>query len=271
MKSTIVFDLDGTLFRNNGEELCFHMENEALAAIGQPPMNRLDHIATWGQTISEALRVRAPHADLDAFLFALADVLTDYALRGEIDVISDDDLDTLYALKARGYRLMVLTNRGFHEVRHLFDLSHPLLDLVGPSCFYHVDNIPRPKPDPVAFQPLLDQHGLTPGECVYVGDSRVDVLAAVGAGMDFVGCLNGDPKHLKRFEGFEVVAVNKISDVLALFPGQSLDWRPVSASNHEVDTNGTEFRKAALPTNFAAAADLRTEERAWRALGVRSS
>ena len=58
-----------------------------------------------------------------------------------------------------------------------------------------------------------DQLGLTPGNCIYVGDTRVDVKAAKAAGMQAVGVLTG-------FDDYEALAkeqpdavIERVSDL----------------------------------------------------------
>ena len=43
------------------------------------------------------------------------------------------------------------------------------------------------KPNPAAFIALLDELGVSPEECLYIGDSDVDVFTAKNAGVDMLG------------------------------------------------------------------------------------
>jgi len=53
------------------------------------------------------------------------------------------------------------------------------------------DNVPEPKPSPSGLLQVCDDLGLSPGQCVYVGDSPTDALAAEAACMPAIGVLWG--------------------------------------------------------------------------------
>ena len=91
-------------------------------------------------------------------------------------------LESLAALKAKGYRLWLLSNaqRAFTE----FELRHLGLD----SCFdgiYLSSDYGCRKPDSRFFGALIKDHGLEPSKCLMIGnDVKEDMLAAKAAGMD---------------------------------------------------------------------------------------
>ncbi|MFP7761391.1 HAD family hydrolase [Marisediminicola sp. LYQ85] len=90
-------------------------------------------------------------------------------------------LDLLNDLHASGYRVGLLTN-GIEE-QQLDKLRHTgLADAFDVVCVS--ENIGAQKPDPRAFRALADGLGLTPPECLFVGDSVAhDVEGARAAGM----------------------------------------------------------------------------------------
>jgi len=53
------------------------------------------------------------------------------------------------------------------------------------------DTVPKPKPDPSGLFQCCAEIGLDPNDCVYVGDSPSDALAAKAAGMIAIGVLWG--------------------------------------------------------------------------------
>lgn len=67
-----------------------------------------------------------------------------------------------------------------HHIDHLFDLVVCALD------------VQFPKPHPEALVKVIDHFSVSPGEVVYVGDSRVDEIAARDAGIPFVAYRNPD-------------------------------------------------------------------------------
>ena len=53
------------------------------------------------------------------------------------------------------------------------------------------DDVPRPKPAPDGLLRAAGSLGIPTGDCVFVGDSEVDAMAARAAGMGFVAVLSG--------------------------------------------------------------------------------
>jgi FMN phosphatase YigB (HAD superfamily) len=70
---------------------------------------------------------------------------------------------------------------------------------------YHSGNTTHLKPDPRAFKNLFEVHDLNASECVYVGDSPSDAVAANKAGMKFIACFESG---LRTSEDFAHVTVD---------------------------------------------------------------
>ena len=66
-------------------------------------------------------------------------------------------------------------------------------DMVVRAC-----DVVNPKPHPEPLQRILDAFGLAPGEAVYVGDSRLDELAASAAGVPFIAYRNPGLRALRH-------------------------------------------------------------------------
>lgn len=113
----------------------------------------------------------------------------------------------LARLRAAGYRLGVVSNADgrMPDVMTTVGLE-PLFEFVVDSHRVGVE-----KPDPRIFEIAVERLGLTPEECVYVGDLyAVDVVGARGAGLH--------PVLLDPFDAYEGLAlgVDRIADVAAL-------------------------------------------------------
>ena len=91
-------------------------------------------------------------------------------------------LDMMRALKAKGYLLAIISNKPDPAVQELAKAFFPdLLELaVGESAAV------RRKPAPDTVLTAAEQMGLRPDQCVYVGDSEVDIQTARNAGMDCI-------------------------------------------------------------------------------------
>jgi pyrophosphatase PpaX len=179
----VLFDLDGTLVDTIELILCsFHHATEevlgeplpdeiVLADVGVP-------LRTQMQSFSEE------HAD---------ELLRVYR---EHNAVHHDDLikeypgveDVLRELRARGYKLGVVTSKLSHMARRgldCFDLA-PLVDIV-----IGADDVEIHKPDPHPLLTAAERLGSAAEKCVYVGDAPPDIQAARGAGMISIGALWG--------------------------------------------------------------------------------
>lgn len=93
-------------------------------------------------------------------------------------------VELLEALKASGVKLAVLSNKP-----HLQTID-VVKTFFGEDTFIYVqgqkEGVPR-KPDPTAALRIADMMGIEPQECIYIGDSEVDVQMGNAAGMESVG------------------------------------------------------------------------------------
>ena len=88
------------------------------------------------------------------------------------------------ALKEQGIRLAVLSNKPHEQTKDV------VATFFGTDTFDYVqgqqEGIPR-KPDPTAALLIAKQFQVGSEECVYIGDSDVDMQTANAAGMESVG------------------------------------------------------------------------------------
>ncbi|WP_436527296.1 HAD family hydrolase [Actinoplanes sp. HUAS TT8] len=195
MIRAVVVDVDDTLCLT--EAASFALENDVLAAMGRPPMPRDVHLATWGETLLDAMPHRSPGVDLDRFAGLFPEWHQRYLADGRLDVIPPENLQALDELIRNGHTVLLLTSRTASEVGHLLDPGHVLAGRVTGA--YHQGNTRFRKPDPRVFDELLAETGLAPDQCVYVGDSPGDALAAGGAGIRFIACLQSGVRRLADF------------------------------------------------------------------------
>lgn len=92
--------------------------------------------------------------------------------------------ELLSALKDRGIKLAVLSNKPH---RQTVKVVHAMC---GETMFDYIqgqkDEIPR-KPDPAGIYYALDKLGVTAEECLYIGDSEVDIATGKNAGTKTIG------------------------------------------------------------------------------------
>ena len=119
--------------------------------------------------------------------------------------------ETLAALRAAGCRSFVYTHRGASSFAILENTGlAPYLDEVLTS----ESGFPR-KPDPAAILYLLDKYALDPAETYYVGDRRLDMEAAQGAGIG--GILFREPGNPTQPLGTERFVIADLREILQLF------------------------------------------------------
>ena len=93
-----------------------------------------------------------------------------------------DEVKVLTALKEKGYRLGVVTNKGL-------PLTIYSLELCGIDHLFDViisaDDVAIPKPDPTGIYKALEKLGIfNKEECLYLGDNDIDYETATNAGVD---------------------------------------------------------------------------------------
>lgn len=91
-------------------------------------------------------------------------------------------VELMRALKAMGVKQAVVSNKPDAAVRELAAEFFPglLESAIGESAAV------RRKPSPDTVEAAMSEMGLTARECVYVGDSEVDIATAKNAGMDCI-------------------------------------------------------------------------------------
>jgi phosphoglycolate phosphatase len=179
----VIFDLDGTLIDSAGD---------LRAALNQV-------LAAQGRTALDTRRVQAMTGDgigklVERALAATGGVPDDVTLRASIDealaayvarpaaetVPYTGVVDALEAFRAAGLRMAVCTNK-------VEDLSRLILETLDLATFFDIiiggDSLPQRKPAPEPVLACLAGMEVGPGEAIFVGDSRNDLLAARAASL----------------------------------------------------------------------------------------
>ncbi len=176
-----VFDLDGTLL-NTIKTITYYL-NFALTKNGLKEVSEEECMSFVGDGVRKlllrAIEARGEYSDgLYAGMFE--DYNTAYdsephylteAYRGIREMLAE--------LKARGIRLAVLSNKPhiatLGTIEKFFGNT---FDIVNGGR----DGVPL-KPDPASLIATIAELGFTPSECVYIGDSDVDMHTAANAGV----------------------------------------------------------------------------------------
>lgn len=188
MKKLVIFDLDGTLFdTTRSMEAC---GNHALKKLGLPTFPRERYALFSGGGVEEYV-----NAILEAagdLTHENARLFWEYYLEvgeaaGEKNRPYEGIPSLLSALRER-VLLAVLSNKDHASCVQIVE------EAFGKEVFSGIlgdmGTFP-PKPDPTGVGILLDRFSLSASDCLYVGDTQVDIRTGKNAGVDTVGALWG--------------------------------------------------------------------------------
>lgn len=172
-----VFDVDDTLlytFRNGWYKI-----NAAAAQLGFPRITFAQYRACYGNYSFDACIARwFPAADAGRMKQAYAAQSAQYPYRPVCDFSVLQDL-----LARHNKQAAVLTN-GSHDEKLLRKLAACNADLPRLCGIWGAEDLPQPKPSPLAVAPLLQRF---PGKrIVYIADAETDRRMAEAAGIGFL-------------------------------------------------------------------------------------
>jgi putative hydrolase of the HAD superfamily len=189
----VLFDAGGTLIHVDGERICRaagvpfdgaafrRAEAEAFAAVRalvleRPESRDAERVPMYFDTLLSALGLDEPAARRRA----AGEVGREHHRSNLWSRRAEGSVETLDALRRRGYRIAVVSNAD-GRVRGLLQAAglSPHLEFVVDSAEVGLE-----KPDPRIFHAATDKLGLTPAACAYVGDIyEIDVIGAERAGL----------------------------------------------------------------------------------------
>ena len=190
MKKLVIFDLDGTLF--NTVKAMSDCGNFALEKLSLPALDPQKYARFSGAGVEDYIFAvleaagDLEHRNRDAFWHFYLQKNESAQKTGNIPY--EGILPMLGELKKRGVRLAVLSNKD--------ELSCvPIVEqLIGEGVFDLIRG-GRPdfpsKPDPAGVDFILNFFGISKEECLYVGDTEVDMLTGKNANVDTVAVLWG--------------------------------------------------------------------------------
>lgn len=187
MYKAIVWDLDGTLLDTLDD---LHLSvNEALTRHGMPKRTR-DEVRTFVGNGIRNLIVRAVPDGTDATTTdAVLDTFTSYYKEHMNDHTAPyaGVPEMLASLKAAGMKMAIVSNKAHFATKELAELYFAdTIDVaVGAK-----DGVPK-KPAPNAVYAALAEMGVSKDDAVFIGDSEVDVVTGMNAGMALIAVSYG--------------------------------------------------------------------------------
>ena len=206
MLAAVLFDLDGTL-ADTAPDLGGAL-NRLLAEEGRTPLPLLElrpHVSGGARGL---IKIGFGLAPGDAEYSGLVERFLDH-YRGALcagTVLFPGVAALLDGIEARGLKWGVVTNKA---QRFTLPLVEQLGLLQRAGCLVSGDSARRPKPDPSPLLMACAALQVAPGQALYVGDDRRDIIAGRAAGMRTVtaayGYLGGDEPY-QTWQADEVVS-----------------------------------------------------------------
>ena len=182
MSKACIFDLDGTI--GNTLDSMVYSVNLTLREMGLSEISR-EQCQEFVGNGARVLMEKALEAAGDSGASRIEEGMQVYGRRFDSNCTyhvtpCEGVPEMLYKLKEQGILLAVLSNKPH---RQAVKAVHAMY---GEDMFDWVqgqkDEIPR-KPDPAGVFSVAEKLGVDPKECLYVGDSEVDVATGRNAGM----------------------------------------------------------------------------------------
>jgi len=186
MKKAVIFDLDGTLV-NSLPDISAAM-NRALEKSGLPVFEEDAYKYKVGNGVFK-LAERAVGDHLECLQQVLDAYRQDYAQNCRVNSYAYKGIEEmLQALKEKGLKICVFSNKDQQDTESV--MAHYFPGFTFDVIRGRVDDVPL-KPDPAGALIIAEQLGLSPADCLYVGDTSMDMICGNAAGMETVGVLWG--------------------------------------------------------------------------------
>lgn len=187
MIKAVLFDLDGTLVNTLGD-LSFGVNNE-LSKRNFPIHEPNAYKMFVGNGIPKMVERAAPVGTDESVLKEMTDSFVEYYSVHYADFTTaySGTKELLETLKEKGIKVAVVTNKAQGPAELVIDkFFGNAFDLI----FGQKPGIPA-KPDPTAAIMAMKELSVNADECIFLGDSGVDVKTAVNSGAYPVGVLWG--------------------------------------------------------------------------------
>ena len=204
MIKAVLFDLDGTLV-NSLADLA-DSTNFALEKLGFPPHETEEYKYLVGDGIPKLIERALPEnekteknkeACLSLFMARYREHYYDKT------AAYDGIKELLCALKEQGFKIAVISNKAQEMAQKVVDkVFGNIFDVVAGKREGY-----KTKPDPALTLAVIKELCVTPDSSVIVGDSGMDMAAAVNAGANGIGVLWGfRTEEELRLNGAEYIA-----------------------------------------------------------------
>ena len=210
----VLFDLDGTLL-DTAPDLGYAL-NQVLIEDGRDPLPH-EQIRPWASHGSVGLLALAYQDDpaSPAFAELRRRFLSHYAANLVRETAPFPGMHAaLSEIVDGGLQWGIITNK---PAAYTDPLVAALDWPVPPGCVLSGDSAARPKPDPASILMACEHIGVSPDECVYIGDAQRDIEAGNRAGMPTLAALWGYIQSHERPDTWQ-------ADALLESPADIMGW-----------------------------------------------
>ena len=207
--STLLFDWDGTIV--DSARLGLNAYQKAFAEL-----NLTFSLEIYEASYSPNWYLTYEALGLPKDKWARADDLWRFHYDHDTPAIIEEAAETLVLMRARGYRLGVVTSGNVERVRREANQSG-LIDLF--EIFVCHEDITHRKPDPEGLQIALARLKSRPAECAYVGDAPEDIQMGKAAGILTVGVRSNYPSNARILSLTPDIYVESLTELSDYFPG----------------------------------------------------
>lgn len=183
MYKLAIFDLDGTLLDTLGD---LHSSvNFALKAFSFPERT-IDEVRSFiGNGVVKLMERSTPHGIDEVTQKDCLDVFRKHYLEHMSDTTAPyaNVIDLLSALRTKGIKTAVVSNKLHPAVEDLCLSYFP--GLIDKAVGVSVEA--ERKPSPVNVIRTAEYFGVKPEDCIYIGDSEVDIQTAHNAALECIG------------------------------------------------------------------------------------
>lgn len=185
--STYIFDLDGTLLYTL-DDLASSV-NHAMREFGFPEHSIEDVRKMVGNGIKKLIERAIPSGKDNPQYDKVYSVFIEHYLKHSLDTTRPYDgiIEMLGSLKKQGKKMAVVSNKYYKATEEL--CRHFFNDYIS-VAIGESENI-RKKPAPDSVLEAIRRLGADKEDCVYVGDSEVDVETARNSGLPCISVLWG--------------------------------------------------------------------------------
>ena len=224
--AAVIFDLDGTLI--DSAPIYYALIDIVFSRLGIPPVPKsilLEAMKNgefeWDLVLPDEMKNRKEL--LVAKAREIIDELAPSMFQDQVKLIPGTG-DALKKIAARGLKLALVTS----SLREYMAIKLVPLAKAGIEALFEIvitaDDVQNKKPHAEPLILCSDKLGLIPGDCIYVGDTRIDIQAGKAAGMQTIAVLTGfdDYKALEREKPDAIIeSVAEIPKRLIISTGQS--------------------------------------------------